>query len=325
GNELHKDFYFAKDNECSFGGDGEIYNLDDEDKLEKALAIIKGNAGIFQNLEYSLFCHFGQRYIKSGPSLVLSNVVKEYQFAPKIPFGSLFSVEILPNGIVKFLYNRNEIFRNVHGNWIFKNAWKEQDFRDFVSNFIKKNLNVSKVNTDGASILIKEIIDNLRCDSHGGTLIICSKKNFDRWNDSHMIRHTEALKTWDNIVVEKGNLQLLTELTSQDGATFLINKDDRLKATGKYVLYPVYKSDGKVKIFKPDTFIKNGKTIDKFWVEGSWKNWQKEYERYGTRHLSSIGFSAIVKKDAILITVSEDGPITVFFDGYPKRDISLLQ
>ena len=312
GNELHRNFYFEEESALPFSAKRK-YDLGNLAQKNQAAAIIKGNAGLFQSGEFHLFCHAGQRSADLRTELALSYVVREYPFAERMPVGNLFSAEVLPSGVMRFLYNRAEICRLAFGDWTFKINWNRAGFTRRIADFLKDN-GLSKTNSaQERASLLTEIVEGLRQTSKGGIMIICAKSNFDRWKKSYTVRQTETLKSWDDVVLERGQLRLLTELISQDGATFLIANGKSIKAQGKYILYPV--------VFDKTTNLPT--VISKEFMIRQDPELKMVFDRWGTRHLASIGFSSIVKTDALVITVSEDGPISLFYEGLLLRELSL--
>lgn len=364
GNELHLNLYFNddlgsrsdfKDKDGGFDlaaelspSNGDPSRVNDDDK---AIARIRGNAGLFQLPEYHLFCHIGKRH--QGKILDLSHVVRDHPFIQKAPIGNLFSVEVQYTGVMRVLQNRMEICRITHGEWSFKSEEQVKKLRNAIVDKLRKiYTNLKHTETEEKAwekpieILLR-VIQRLRDQSHGGTMIVCGSDYFQRWEgkivdggssteepqgNTIISRHTPAIKNWDGLTVEEGHLEILTELLGQDGATFIVLKESgKLQAYGKYVLHPVYRNKnngsdevGPIKVFNPEEFIYRPahKKICEYWCEQGWADWEAMYHKWGTRHLSSTAFSALSEDKSIVITISEDGDVSCFDDACYRKDLS---
>jgi hypothetical protein len=368
GSELHLNFYFGDDS----GSQSLFSDKDDEDDgfdlardssssdmpqfgirdADKALAKIRGNAGLFQLSDYHLFCHVGKRH--EGKVLELSHVVREHPFVQKAPVGNLFSIEVQSNGAIRLLQNRMEICRITQGEWSFKSEEQVKRLREA----LEEKLNAIHSSKSGSQIgqfppawekpidILLRVIQRLRDQSHGGIIIVCGSDDFQEWGgkvlqetapaihapsgDTIISRSTPSIRNWDGLAVEQGHLEILTELVGQDGATFVVLSDNgsKLRAYGKYVLHPVYRKKGKnaIKVFDPKQFIihrpEKEMRICDFWKEQRWPDWEGMYHKWGTRHLSSVAFSALTDNKALVITISEDGDVSCFNDACYQRDLS---
>ena len=146
---------------------------------------------------------------------------------------------------------------------------------------------------------------------YGCSLVIA--KNIEHVKARSIPLNPAKLKWVDKIPLVSASKDHIQNSLVQDGATILDICHDEPYLESQQLIAPI--KDGK--LYSPYVEsqqsippIKNGKLYSPSQNNSIEKRWS-----YGTRHTSACDLTHVLKPDCFVVTVSADGPITVFYKG----------
>jgi hypothetical protein len=302
--------------------DDEINRFSSSDS-KKLTRLLKAHYSYFQELNVGLFLEIEERIkprvvetipIKNNAlgflplDETLENAINNRHYSALNLTGKFERVIVVLSGLGKVsLYNKGEVLlrwpNKENRTWwisdLLEKPWLD---RNNLVNFLfwVNEMFTGKLERKYSEIIVDALHWVSEQPGLGCSLVIAN--NVKEVKKRSIPLNPTKLKWVDRVSLASASRNHIQNTLIQDGATILDIFHDELYLEGQQLIAPI--KDGQ--LYSPYSTIKNNQTRDEIIESRS---------TYGTRHTSACDLTHVLEPKCFVITVSADGPITVFFRG----------